>query len=47
MIKPSNWIAAAGLCGLTLLAYANSFGAGFTLDNRGILLDDTRVREAS
>jgi protein O-mannosyl-transferase len=40
-------LARAGLCGLTLLAYANSFGAGFTLDNRGLLLEDPRVRAAT
>jgi hypothetical protein len=46
-IKNRNVVAGAGLCALTLLAYANSFGAGFTLDNRGLLLEDPRVREAS
>ena len=46
-IEKQNWVAGAGLCALTLLAYANSFGAGFTLDNRGLLLEDPRVREAS
>ena len=32
---------------LTLLAYSNSFQSGFVLDNRGLLLNDTRLREAS
>jgi tetratricopeptide (TPR) repeat protein len=40
-------IVAAGLCALTLLAYSNSFGAGFTMDNRGLLLEDPRIREAT
>ena len=42
----SLWVA-LGLCLLTLLAYSNSFGAGFALDNRGLILEDTRIREAS
>lgn len=37
----------AALCGVTLLAYGNSFRAGFTLDNAGLLLQDPRIREAS
>jgi tetratricopeptide (TPR) repeat protein len=32
---------------LTLAVYANSLGAGFTLDNRGLLLEDPRVQQAS
>lgn len=36
-----------GLCLIALLAYANSFYAGFTFDNRGLLLEDPRIREAS
>ncbi len=36
-----------GLCLISLLAYANSFYAGFTFDNRGLLLEDPRIREAS
>src|SRR6267378_4485618 len=40
------WVALA-LCLLTLLAYSNSFTAGFTLDNRGLILEDTRIRDAS
>jgi hypothetical protein len=35
------------LCALTLLAYANSFRAGFALDNKALLLDDSRLRAAS
>src|SRR3954452_4636924 len=42
----SLWVA-LGLCLLTLLAYSNSFGAGFALDNRGLILEDTRIREAT
>src|SRR5664279_339662 len=32
-----------GLCLLTLAAYSNSFGAGFAMDNRGLILQDARV----
>jgi tetratricopeptide (TPR) repeat protein len=35
------------LIALTLLAYANSFHGGFVLDNRGLILNDTRIREAT
>ena len=34
---------AAGLCALTLLAYSNSFSAGFVLDNKS-LLQDPRIQ---
>jgi hypothetical protein len=40
------WVALA-LCLLTLLAWSNSFSAGFALDNRGLILEDTRIRDAS
>jgi protein O-mannosyl-transferase len=40
-------LAAAALCAIALLAYANSFQAGFTLDNNILLLQDLRIREAS
>lgn len=36
-------LAAAGLCALTLLAFANSFSAGFALDNKALILQDARV----
>jgi len=39
--------AIVALCLLTLLAYANSFSAGFTLDNKGLLIEDPRLRAAS
>src|SRR5271165_1278950 len=32
---------------LTLATYANSFEGGFVLDNRGLILNDARIREAS
>jgi hypothetical protein len=35
------------LCAITLLAYANSFGSGFVLDNRGLLLQDPRTQEVT
>jgi tetratricopeptide (TPR) repeat protein len=44
---PSPFVAALALCILTALAYSNSFGAGFALDNKGLILDDARVHEAS
>jgi hypothetical protein len=37
-------LAAAGLILVTLLAYSNSFRAGFAMDNRGLLLEDPRIR---
>jgi tetratricopeptide (TPR) repeat protein len=37
----------AALFVLTLLAYSNSFHTGFVLDNRGLILNDSRVREAT
>jgi tetratricopeptide (TPR) repeat protein len=37
----------AALVLLALLAYSNSFHAGFVLDNRGLILNDPRIREAS
>jgi protein O-mannosyl-transferase len=30
---------------VTLLAFSNSFSAGFTLDNKGLLLEDPRIRQ--
>jgi tetratricopeptide (TPR) repeat protein len=36
-----------GLCLLTLAVYSNSFGAGFTMDNRGLILEDARIRAAT
>jgi protein O-mannosyl-transferase len=32
---------------VTLLAYANSFGAGFALDNKALILQDTRVHAST
>src|ERR1700678_3390949 len=40
-------LAAAALSLLTILAFWNSFGSGFVLDNRGLLLNDPRLREAT
>ncbi len=42
-----GFLVAAGLCLATLLAYSSSFRAGFTLDNRGLLLEDPRIRQAT
>jgi hypothetical protein len=43
---PHLWTALA-LCLLTLAAYSNSFTAGFPMDNRGLILQDTRIRAAT
>jgi tetratricopeptide (TPR) repeat protein len=40
-------LAAVALCVITLLAFSNSFSAGFPLDNKGLILQDARVHEAS
>lgn len=40
-------LVALALSVLTLLAYSNSFHAGFVLDNKGLILDDPRVRDAT
>jgi tetratricopeptide (TPR) repeat protein len=32
---------------LALLAYANSFGAGLTLDNKAVIAQDTRIQQAT
>jgi len=45
--QPQRWFAMAALCGVSLLAYANSFSSGFVLDNRGLLLQDPRTHEAT
>jgi tetratricopeptide (TPR) repeat protein len=42
-----EWPAMAVLCAVTLVAYANSFSAGFAFDNAGLLLQDPRIRDAS
>jgi hypothetical protein len=38
---------ATALCALTLVAYSNSFSSGFVYDNKGLLLLDPRIRQAS
>jgi tetratricopeptide (TPR) repeat protein len=40
-------LAAVALCVITLLAFSNSFSAGFPLDNKGLILQDSRVHEGS
>ena len=42
-----NLLVAAALCALTLAAHSNCFTAGFVFDNKGLLLADPRIREAS
>ncbi len=39
--------AAAGLCVVTLIAYANSIGGGFIIDTPQLVLQDPRVQQAS
>ncbi len=39
------WLACAALLCLTLIAYANSFSAGFALDSHMLALGDPRIRE--
>ena len=41
---PRSAIILPALAVLVLLAYSNSFGAGFVFDNRVLLLEDTRLR---
>ena len=41
---PRRWLACAGLCALTWLAYSNSLAGGMVLDNKVLLLEDPRVR---
>jgi hypothetical protein len=40
-------LALLALCGMTALAYSNSFQDGFTLDSKTLLLRDARIREAT
>ena len=42
-----QWLVMSALCAVTLLAYSNSFSAGFAFDNNGLLLQDPRLREAT
>jgi tetratricopeptide (TPR) repeat protein len=42
-----QWLVVLALCAVTLLAYSNSFSAGFTFDSQGLLLKDPRIREAT
>lgn len=40
-------LVSAALCGITLLAYANSFGGGFIIDSDPLVLQDPRLQHAS
>ena len=40
-------LVAIGLCAAALLAFANSFGAGFALDNKALILEDPRLQLAT
>ena len=41
------FVSAAILVVVTLLAFSNSFSNGFTLDNKGLLLEDPRIRQVT
>jgi protein O-mannosyl-transferase len=43
----TSGLVVCGLAGLTLAAYANSFGTGFPLDSRALILQDPRVHALS
>jgi hypothetical protein len=45
--RTRHLLAVAALCAIVLAAYATCFTAGFTLDNRDILLEDPRIRAAT
>src|SRR5271157_5382817 len=46
--KPPPYLAIVlALCALTLAVYSNSFDAGMILDNKGLLLQDPRIRAAT
>jgi len=47
MERNPHLLAALALFFLTLLAFANSFDGGFVLDNRALILNDPRLREAT
>ena len=42
-----QWLVVLALGAVTLLAYSNSFSAGFAFDNKGLLLQDPRLRAAT
>src|SRR5450759_4919247 len=46
-VRRRHLLVGLGLCLLTLAAYSNSFGAGFAMDNRGLILQDARVHAAT
>src|ERR1700693_1132265 len=46
-VAARHLLAAAALCTAAVTAYSNSFQAGFTLDNKILLLQDPRIRDAA
>ncbi len=46
-VRRRHLLVGLGLCLLTLAVYSNSFGAGFAMDNRGLILQDARIRAAT
>ncbi len=47
MKRFARFVPALVLLVATLLAYSNSFNGGFVLDNKGLILNDPRLREVS
>ncbi|MCX6627457.1 MAG: DUF1736 domain-containing protein, partial [Candidatus Solibacter sp.] len=47
MVRRRHLLVGLGLCLLTLAAYSSSFGAAFTMDNRGLILQNARVHAAT
>src|SRR5262249_32656812 len=47
LLRSQSLFAMASLAVLTLLAFSNSFSAEFPLDARGLVLQDSRVHEAT
>jgi hypothetical protein len=47
MSSHHRWIPLAALAALVLVIHANSLGAGFALDGKGLVLQDPRIRAAT
>jgi protein O-mannosyl-transferase len=45
--RKRQWLPACALCAITLLVWANSFASGFIHDSHILVLEDTRVRQAT
>src|SRR5262245_32821009 len=42
-IDPAHWAPVVVICAATLIAYSNSFSAGFVLDSQSRVLEDPRI----